>query len=185
LTAFYRKVAREKPRFLKGITYYQFRDRGRLGLEQEDPNRSDVGRPSSFLAAYRRLLLHEPHFAPRETWKPLAPSAPLSLRWRSAHDADGLGWKVRVPKDVSFFELRLPKEHNLLVRVGDTWFYKRPGLEWIDATEAARSAGASVKVGVFAPPGEGTNPRQGEGFAEVTETMLDAVPGVRVRGSWK
>jgi len=185
LAAFYRKVARERPRFLQGITYYQFRDRGRLGLEQEDPNRGDVGRPSPFLATYRKLLLDEPHFAPKETWKPLAPSAPLSLHWRSAHDADGVGWNVRVPKDVSFFELRFSKEHNLLVRVGDGWFYKRPGVEWIDATEAARSAGAAVKVRVFAPPAPGTNPRQGQRFADASETRLDAIPGVRVRGSWK
>ena len=35
LTGFYRRVIKEKPKFLKAITYYQFRDRGRLGLEQK------------------------------------------------------------------------------------------------------------------------------------------------------
>ena len=32
---FYKRVLREKPSYLKGITFYQFRDRGRLGLEEK------------------------------------------------------------------------------------------------------------------------------------------------------
>jgi hypothetical protein len=183
LQRFYRRVAQAKPKFLKAITYYQFRDRGRLGLEQEDPNRSDVGIPAAFLKSYRELLLHEPHFSPTESWIPVS-AGTRSLAWRSAHDADGLGWKVRVPKAVAFFELKWPKESNLLIRVGETWFYKRPGVEWIDATEAARTAGPTVRVAVFAPPAEGTNPRRGRGFAPTTPTKLDARPAVRIRGPW-
>jgi hypothetical protein len=184
LRQFYRKVAQEKPRFLKGITYYQFRDRGRLGLEQEDPNCQEVGIPSPFLDDYRELLLRERHFSPSEAWSPLPRSARRTMTWRSAHDADGLGWKLRAPKDVSFFELKWPKEANLLVRVGDAWFYKRPGIEWIDATEAARAAGPTVRVAAFAPPAEGTNPRRGRGFAAETEVKLDVRPAVRIRGGW-
>jgi hypothetical protein len=184
LRQFYLKVAREKPRFLKGITYYQFRDRGRLGLEQEDPNRPGVGTPSLFLKAYRQMLLGESHFSPTETWTPLAPGRPPSLVWRSAHDADGLGVRVRVPPHASFFELQLPKQPNLLVRVGGAWFYKSPGVEWLDATEAARAAGRAVDVAIFAPPAPGTNARRGLGFASAVETRLGAAPAVRVRGPW-
>jgi hypothetical protein len=183
LQRFYAKVARDKPRFLRGITYYQFRDRGRLGLEHEDPNCRDVGVATPFLPMYRRLLVEEPYFSPRETWAPLGRAKP-TLVWRSAHDADGLGWKVRRPKELSFFELRLPKDDNLLVRVHKSWFYKAPGVEWVDATDAARGAGPTVPVAVFAPPKNGTNPRQGPGFAAETQTRLRSGPGVRVRGAW-
>ncbi|MGE5598804.1 MAG: hypothetical protein ACM3XS_05445, partial [Bacteroidota bacterium] len=43
LREFYDRVRTERPPFLKGLTYYQFRDRGRLGLEREDPNNPAVG----------------------------------------------------------------------------------------------------------------------------------------------
>ncbi|HEY3593453.1 MAG TPA: hypothetical protein VGL13_06250, partial [Polyangiaceae bacterium] len=183
LARFYRRVAKEKPKFLKGITYYQFRDRGRLGLEREDPNRADVGIAAPFLETYRDLLLREAHFSPSEAWSPVGPST-RTLAWRSSQDAEGLGWKLRVPKGLTFFELRWPKDANLLVRVGETWFYKGPGVEWIDATSAAREAGPTVRVAVFAPPKDGTNPRHGRGFAAVTTSKLDARPAVRIRGPW-
>jgi hypothetical protein len=184
LKRFYRRVAQEKPTFLKGITYYQFRDRGRLGLEQEDPNDASIGVAAPFLEEYRRLLLEEPHFSPTESWTRLAPGAPLSLTWRSAHDAEGLGWKVKLARHASFFELRFPKEENLLVRVGKVWFYKRLGVEWVDATEAALREAPVVKVAVFAPPKEGINKRLAHGVSAKTTTHLGAVPEVRARGPW-
>jgi hypothetical protein len=183
LSAFYRRVIREKPAFLKAITYYQFRDRGRLGLEQEDPNDAAVGIPAAFTKEYRRILHEESWFAPRETWSPLG-RRPLLMRYRAADDAEGLGWKVSVPRDASFFELKLQKSLNLLVRVGKSWFYKRPGVEWIDATEAARAAGSKVEVAIFAPPAEGTNPAAGRGFKSSVDTRFKSVPGVRARGPW-
>src|SRR6185436_16590586 len=102
LTGFYRRVIKDKPKFLKGITYYQFRDRGRLGLEQEDPNLSSVGVASSFLKDYRRILHEERHFSPKETWTPLGPRSPRVMAYRAADDAEGIGWRVGVPRDASF-----------------------------------------------------------------------------------
>jgi hypothetical protein len=184
LTGFYRRVIKEKPKFLKGITYYQFRDRGRLGLEQEDPNLPGVGIASDFFEDYRRILHEERHFAPKETWTPLGPRRPRVMSHRASDDADGIGWRVKVPRDASFFEIKLPKELNLLVRVGKGWFYKRPGTEWVDATGAARAAGSRVEVVIFAPPGDGTNPSSGRGFKSSIDTRLKTPPGVRALGPW-
>jgi hypothetical protein len=184
LSAFYRLVIKEKPKFLKGITYYQFRDRGRLGLEQEDPNLKSVGIASEFLDDYRRILHDESHFAPKETWTPLGPRSPRIMSHRAADDTDGIGWRVSVPRNVSFFEIKLPKELNLLVRVGKGWFYKRPGTEWVDATESARAAGSRVEVVIFAPPSDGTNPSSGRGFKSSIDTRLKTPPGVRALGPW-
>ena len=72
--SFYRKVIAEKPRWLSGITFYQFRDRGRLGLEAEDPNNPEVGSPTLLHPEYRRII-QDPYFLPRDTWKRTNPGA--------------------------------------------------------------------------------------------------------------
>jgi hypothetical protein len=177
LRIFYDRVRRRKPRFLKGITYYQFRDRGRLGLEQEDPNNRDVGVPEPFLDQYRKIV-HDPYFSPGEEWKRQPADARLLMEWRAADDSGGLGWKVRLKRLPSFLELRFPAAANLLVRVAGDWFFKKPGVEWVDATKAASGMrrGGTVPVAVFAPPPDGAN-----GSSSTVRTLLKRAPEVRIR----
>ena len=174
LKEFYDRVRKKKPPFLKGITYYQFRDRGRLGLEQHDPNNPEVGVPQPFLAKYRELI-RDPYFRPREEWRRMPRGSRLAMEWRAADDSDGLGWKLRVPRRPEFLELKLPKRANLMVRAGETWFYKKPGREWLDATAAARRPGV-LPVAVFAPPADGTN-----GGRAAIRAALPEPPRVRLR----
>ncbi|MGQ9779509.1 MAG: hypothetical protein ACUVRM_06495 [Bacillota bacterium] len=157
LREFYERVRTEKPPFLKGITYYQFRDRGRLGLEREDPNNPGVGIATPFLADYRTII-RDAYFLPHEDWRPLGPGESPTLAWRSAEDADGLGWEVILRGRPSFFELRLEKDANLMVQVDRVWYYKKPGVEWMDATDAVDGLdrGARVRIAIFAPPADGT-----------------------------
>lgn len=52
--------------WLTAITFYQFRDRGRLGLEIEDPNNQNVGIEQPILKAYKKEL-HSKLCAPTVT----------------------------------------------------------------------------------------------------------------------
>ncbi len=176
---FYRKVLREKPEFLKGLTYYQFRDRGRLGLEREDPNNPENGLPTPFLPVYQKLL-QDPYFLPKEKW---SRTKKLSLEWRASDDSDGLGWKIPLKAKPVFLELRFDKEANLMIRAGKKWFYKKPGVEWVDLTPAAGEGRGSkpLTVAVFAPPSDGMN-RPGASFVPA---KLSRAPQLRLIYRWK
>jgi len=177
--SFYRKVLKDKPSYLKGITFYQFRDRGRLGLELECPNNAAHGSPTPFLDVYRDLL-QEPYFLPKEAWTRL--KGGLRMDWRSSEDSDGLGWKVSLRSKPLFLELLFDKKDNLMVRVGKRWFYKRPGVERVDATTEAASWGRSkpLPIMVFAPPASGMNP----GNSSHVATRLSKPPKMRLLYKW-
>ena len=177
---FYDRVRTQAPGFLKAITCYQFRDRGRLGLEKEDPNNPAVGIPQPFLARYKELI-RDPYFNPGEDWKPLGKADPLGMEWRAADDSDGLGWEVRLTGRPIFLDLLFQKEANLVVRAGAEWFYKRPGTEWVDATTAVAgfTGPGEITVAVFAPPADGTN-----GVSPSVRARLAFPPRVRIRYPW-
>lgn len=176
---FYRRVLKAKPKFLKGITYYQFRDRGRLGLEREDPNNPHNGLPTPFLPVYKKLL-QEPYFQPVEDWTRF--KGGLRMEWRTSEDSDGLGWKVPLKGKPSFLEVQLDKNVNLVVKGGKTWFYKKPGVDWVDLTQAAADWGTAkpFPIAVFAPPADGMNP----GGAAQVATRLARAPRLRLIHRW-
>lgn len=176
---FYALVLREKPAFLKGITYYQFRDQSRLGLEREDPNNIQNGVPTAFLEEYRQII-QNPHFLPKETWKRV--KGPLRMEWRASEDSEGLGWKVALKKKPIFLELLLDKKANLMIWAGKKWFYKKPGVEWVDVSEEAALWGRSkpFPIRLFAPPADGINP---DGSSQVV-TRLSTLPKMRIRYDW-
>ena len=177
--SFYRDILRKKPAFLKGVTYYQFRDRARLGLEREDPNNRDVGVPSPFLPVYKRLI-QNPYFTPGERWTPSR--GDLDLEWRSSEDSDGLGWRVKLASKPVFLELLLGKRENLMIKAGNTWFYKKPGVEIIDVTSAAEAwpTKRPFPIVLFAPPADGTNP----GCRSCCRSRLTRIPGIRLLYRW-
>lgn len=79
ITEFCERVKNEKAEWLSGFTFYQFRDRGRLGLEIEDPNNPDVGIPQPEMAAYKKII-HDEYFYPAITEESEA-QFPAKLRW--------------------------------------------------------------------------------------------------------
>jgi hypothetical protein len=177
---FYGLVLRKKPAFLTGITYYQFRDRGRLGLEREDPNNIRNGVATPFLSEYRKLI-QNPYFTPKETWSRRNKS--LRMEWRASDNSDGLGWKVPLKKRPIFLELLLDKNANLMILAGNQCFYKKPGVEWVDVTTATSEWGRSkpFPIRLFAPPADGTNP----GGASGVPARLSQPPQMRIRCDWK
>jgi len=174
--AFYERVLRERPAFLTGITFYQFRDRSRLGLEKEDPNNIQNGMPTLFLEDYKRIIRH-PYFTPRESWA----TNPGSSRmvWRSAEDSEGLGYRLKLKKRPVFVELLLDPKANLMIWAGRQWFYKKPGVDWVDITNAAVEWGTAkpFPIRLFAPPADGMNP----GGASRVVSRLSGPPQARVR----
>jgi len=177
---FYRRVLKEKPEFLRGITYYQFRDRGRLGLEREDPNNPENGLPIPFMAVYKKII-QESYFQPGEAWSQL--KGPPTMEWRASDDSDGLGWKISLRGRPIFLELSFEKKANLMIRAGKKWLYKKPGVDLIDVTMAALQWGTAkpFPVVVFAPPADGMNP----GGSKGVYTKLDRPPLMRLLYQWK
>lgn len=74
--------------WLDGFTLYQFRDRGRLGLEWEDPNNPEVGIELPLLREYKKII-HEDWFKPSME-KGGEATLPVNLRWGGSEDAEGL-----------------------------------------------------------------------------------------------
>ena len=176
---FYRLVLREKPKFLTGITYYQFRDRARLGLEREDPNHFGNGLPTPFLPVYKDLI-REPHFQPKEAWTPVR--GPLRMEWRSSEDSDGLGWTLPLKARPIFLELLFDQKANLMIRAGKKWFYKKSGVEKVDVTQSAQewNRNKPFPIVVFAPPADGVNPGGGSSVA----AKLSRAPKARLHYRW-
>lgn len=63
LKEFCEMLKADKEKWLSGFTLYQMRDRGRLGLEIEDPNNANVGIEQPILNTYREII-HEDFFSP-------------------------------------------------------------------------------------------------------------------------
>jgi hypothetical protein len=149
-TRFYRHVADLKLPWLTNITFYMFRDRGGLGLEQEDVDDPSKYEEMPALKAYSDAI-GDPYFDMRI--EEVVNESP-SLRWKTATDAQGYGFTFDVPSRAEDCALELPGALNLLVKAGDRWYHKPAGVEAIEIGAAQQGA---LEVAVFAPPADGRN----------------------------
>lgn len=230
LLNFVKYLKENKPARYNSMSMYQFRDRGRLGLEMEDPNNPLVGIEQPLLEDYKKVLRDE-YFQPgievvndinlkslpkgstltganidgekkesgdKEIQKKISETSigpgkmldsPIKLRWGGAEDSDGVELKVRLEKEPVFFEMKLPKEMNLMVSVNGRWFYKSPGVEMIDVMPAFFAKDSKpvaqdedISILIFAPPAGGENPDTGASdWAENYYTELNELPEFRIR----
>ncbi|MDR0294304.1 MAG: hypothetical protein LBH95_09175 [Oscillospiraceae bacterium] len=186
LMEFYYRLPNEAP-CVTGVTFYQFRDRGRLGLETEDPNNPGVGVAQPALGMYRDVLNMAPYLPAMERGG--AASFPAKLRWGGSEDADGLAFPVTFKKDPVFCEAAFGEEDinlNLMLELNGKWFYKRPGVQTVDLMpvfyKKRLSAETELTLRMFAPPPDGVNdPAQGEGWEENYYTPVKAPPQMRIR----
>ncbi len=147
-----------------GFTFYQFRDRGRLGLEIEDPNDKHIGIRQPVMDYYIELL-NDPDFMPVITGgKRVKKNEEVKLRFGASDDAEGLAFEFDLEKNPAFFEAYFDDEatdYNLMMEVNGQWFYKAPGTKCIDMMEAFyknRLKGKNtVTVRLFATPANGEN----------------------------
>ncbi|MCL1807391.1 MAG: hypothetical protein FWG31_06790 [Oscillospiraceae bacterium] len=192
LKDFYRRLPDEAP-CITGVTFYQFRDRGRLGLEIEDPNNPDVGVAQPALEMYREVLNMEPYLPVMTQGEQC--SFPARLRWGGSEDADGLAIPLTFENPPVFCEIQFEGEDiglNLMMEINGRWFYKKPGVQSIDLMPAffprksslppSPSENTQCVLRLFAPPGEGVNdPSQGEGWEVDWFTTVQAMPKLRIR----
>ncbi|MDD6049725.1 MAG: hypothetical protein PUC00_00395 [Clostridiales bacterium] len=171
--------------WFKSISMYQFRDRGRLGLEIEDPNNKGVGIEQPMLRRYRDEVLHDPYFCP--TFEEGEEAAfPAALRWGGSEDADGLAIPVHFEKNPEFCEMTVKQEIGLMVEINGCWFYKAPGTKTIDLMSAffdkPIDAPCTLTMKLFAPPADGLNVDDGsEDWAVNYRATLTEAPQMRIR----
>ncbi len=167
-----------------GISMYQFRDRGRLGLEIEDPNNHAVGIEQPVLADYKKLI-YDPYFLP-EMKRGEAVSFPAKLRWGASDDADGVEIPISFEKTPEFCEATFDKDACLMIEFGGKWFYKAKGVATIDLMslffEKKLDGPAVIPMRIFGTPADGVNPDTGaEDWATEYYSELSAAPELRIR----
>ncbi len=191
---FMERLEQDDEKWLSAFTFYQFRDDGRLGLEITDPNNHDVGIEQPILASYRKSLHREFFSQKLVSDKPI--ELPAKMRWASSEDAEGVEIDVKVEKNPHYAELYFEdnlKDMNLMIEFGGYWFYKAPGVKFVDLMsyffENPVESAKTFKLRFFAPPADGLNHPQ-DGSDPYTaaigewmynyETELPALPKIRI-----
>ncbi len=171
--------------WLKGISFYQFRDKGRLGLEIEDPNNKQVGIEQPILKAYRDEMLNDPYFMPTdETAEELA--LPAKLRWGGAEDAEGIALELSLEGDPHYFEVYFEDDllpGNFIFEVNGRWFYKAPGVKCIDCMSAFfdKKAPEKLTFKLYAPPATGKNDISGAEDGDINYySEIKSLPRFRI-----
>ncbi len=156
---FYEKIRDEKADWFKAVSFYQFRDRGRLGLEIEDPNNSQIGIPQPIMREYKKVL-NDPYFMPKtDIGSEL--SFPCRPRWGGAEDADGVAVRVSFEGNPVFCEITFDEPLCLMMEINGRWFYKAPTTKTVDLMpafyEKPLNAACELTLKMFATPADGVN----------------------------
>lgn len=184
---FCRMIKEDPERWFSGMTFYQFRDDGRLGLEITDPNNKDVGIEQPILSAYRDII-NDDFFKP-EMKSGADVLLPATLRWGGAEDADGISMTLTFSGNPIFAEANFNgslAEANLMMELNGRWFYKAPGVTFVDFMpaffEKQLDGPCEMELHIFAPPASGENDStQGEDWAFNYYYTLNKLPDVRLR----
>ena len=168
--------------WFSGFTFYQFRDRGRLGLEIEDPNNQNVGIEQPVMQTYKEII-HDDFFKPSMT-RGAETAFPAKLRWGSSEDADGLEIPLHFEGDPHFCELTFDDESNLMMEINGKWFYKSPNAKVIDLMSAfyekPLDGAADLTLRIFAPPATGENDLSLEDGMLNSYQTIDKLPEIRI-----
>lgn len=180
---FYNMVIDHKAEWLSSITMYQFRDRGRLGLEIEDPSNPNHGFEQPLLKVYKDIISKE-WFSPPITDAGEA-SLPITLRWGGSEDAEGICIPIEVEKTPVFCELYFEDDNNYMMEFFGKWFYRAPNAKCIDLMpafyEKKLSDSATLNLNIFAPPASGENDLSIEGGDINSYTKISKLPKIRIR----
>ncbi len=173
----------EQADWFTGFTFYQFRDRGRLGLETEDPNNSDVGIEQPVLDVYRELI-HSERFLPKMT-KCGRAQLPITLCWSNSEDAEGLAIPLHFEDNPTFCELTFEDDGNYMIEINGYWFYKSPKAKTIDLMSAfyrkPLKGETDLTMKLFAPPASGENDLSIEDGLYHSYTTIEKLPSIRIR----
>ena len=176
-------LKKENATWFTNFSMYQFRDRGRLGLEIEDPNNPDVGIPQPIMETYKEII-HDEYFQPKMTLKEEV-KLPLTLRWGGAEDAEGIAIPLHFDGNPHFCEAVFEDDSNLMMEINGTWFYKSPKAKTIDFMSAffkkPLTGPCELTLKIFAPPASGENDISTEDGLYNSYTTIEKLPNIRVR----
>ena len=166
-----------------GFTFYQFRDRGRLGLEIEDPNNPDVGIAQPVMETYKKLI-HSERFLPKMTQGEEL-QLPVTLRWGNSEDAEGLAIPLHFEKNPTFCEITFEDEGNYMMEINGFWFWKSPKAKTIDLMSAfykkPLTAACDMTLKIFAPPASGENDLSIQDGLFNSYAVIEKMPKIRLR----
>ncbi len=185
---FYMMLKNDPENWANGVTMYQFRDDGRLGLEFTDPNDPNVGTEWPLMDTYREVI-NDSFFSPVIEKSDETKDSGMMMRWGSSEDSDGITVELEMEKDPVFAELNFPEEiidANLMMEINGRWFHKAPGTKFIDLMPAfygkKLEGPCKIDLNIFAPPASGENdPSQGDDWAENYLYELKCLPDIRLR----
>lgn len=177
-------IKHEKTRWFAGFSFYQFRDRGRLGLEIEDPNNSEVGIRQPIMGYFKKMI-HEKFFSPKITvYADKAEKLPINLRWGNSEDADGIAIPLHLKKNPHFCEITFEENLNLMIEFNGRWFYKSASVKTIDLMEAfyekPLKKETEMTLKLFAPPADGVNDLSLKDGADNSYTVINRLPKIRI-----
>lgn len=176
------RLKEENADWFSGFTFYQFRDRGRLGLEIQDVNNPDVGIEQPVMKSYKKIISDE-YFQPTMT-NGEEISFPAKLRWGSSEDAEGISVPVHFEKNPHFCELYFEDDSNLMIEINGKWFYKSPNAKVIDLMpaffEKPIDGETDISINMFAPPASGENDLSIEDGMYNTYATIEKLPKIRI-----
>ena len=176
-------LKKDNATWFTSFSMYQFRDRGRLGLEIEDPNNSEVGIAQPIMETYKEII-HDDYFLPEMTIGEEV-TLPLSLRWGGAEDAEGIAIPIHFESNPHFFELTFEDDSNLMLEINGKWFYKSPKAKTIDMISAffnkPLNGSCDLTLKIFAPPATGENDISTEDGLYNSYTTIEKLPKIRLR----
>lgn len=168
--------------WFSAFTFYQFRDRGRLGLEIEDPNYPDCGIEQPVMQTYKEII-HDDFFKPSMT-RGDEIQFPVKLRWGGSEDAEGLEIPLHFEKNPHFCEVTFDDDSNLMLEINGKWFYKSPKAKTIDLMSAffekPLDGEADLTLRIFAPPASGENDLSIEDGLYNSYTTIEKLPKIRI-----
>lgn len=177
------RLKREQATWFTGFTFYQFRDRGRLGLEIEDPNNQDVGIEQPVMKTYKEII-HDEYFLPEMKMGDEV-KLPITLRWGGSEDAEGLAIPIHFEKNPHFCEVVFDDDSNLMMEINGKWFYKSPEAKTIDLMSAffekPLNGECDLTLKIFAPPASGENDLSAPDGLLNTYSTIEKLPYIRVR----
>ena len=184
---FYDCIRTDAEHACAGVTMYQFRDDGRLGLEFTDPSNSDNGIEWPLMDVYRDII-DDDFFKPGMEYGE-EQKLPVTLRWGGSEDSEGISFEIPAEGNPIFAEANFDgalKDANLMMELNGYWFYKAPGAAFVDFMPAFYgkevASGSTLKLNIFAPPAEGVNdPSQGSDWTTNYYYTLTELPKLRFR----
>ncbi len=181
---YYDLVRDNNASWLNGISMYQFRDRGRLGLEREDEGNPSVGIRQPLMDEYRKIMSDE-YFVPSFSYGGDA-RFPANLRWGGSTDSDGIEIMIDLDKTPQFCEAVLQENLSLMLEFNGRWFYKARGVSDVDLMAAFFdeniSGAKSIPLRIFATPPDGENHTTGCDDWRVNQFyVMESEPAFRIR----